>query len=129
MNSTPSAAAAMQSWIDTFLRQLDLAGLILLGIMAIMATLFVLAQLSENFDFRRALVDENEKPSVLRILAVGAFAISSWVLMRDAISKEGANENLLAIYLVFWSGAPIAAKFIEALHAKWTHVQPPEKTP
>ena len=110
----------MEAWLEKFLGQVDLAGLILLGMMAVMALLFMWAQSGENFDFRRMLLDENEKPSVLRVLAVGAWAMSSWVLMRDAVSKDGANETLLAIYLIFWSGAPVAAKLIEALQAKWT---------
>jgi hypothetical protein len=39
--------------------------------------------------------------------------------MKDAISMDGADPPLLAIYLAAWSGAPVAAKFIEALNNKW----------
>jgi hypothetical protein len=111
------------TWADKFLGQLDLAGFILLAMMGLMIWLFYWAQSDDGFDFRRALKDENEKPSMLRILAVGAWAMSSWALMKDGISKDGADPAILAIYLGAWSGAPIAAKLIEAVHAKWTNRQ------
>lgn len=110
----------MNAWATKFGEQLDLAGIVLVIMLAGMFVLFWLAQRGKDFDMRRMLVDDNEKPSVLRVLSVGAWAVSSWVLMRDAITVEGADAPLLLVYLGFWSGAPIAAKLIEALQAKWS---------
>lgn len=110
----------MNAWLTKFGEQLDLAGFLLLAMLLMMAFLFVMAQRDPEFDFRRMLLDDNGKPSVLRGLSVGAWAFSSWVLMRDAISLNGADAQIFVIYLAFWSGAPIAAKFVEALQAKWT---------
>jgi len=115
----------MMTWLDKIGGQVDLAGLVLIAMLSMMVWLFILAQQGEKFDFRRMLVDDNEKPSMLRILAVGAWAFSSWVLMRDAISIQGADPQVLLIYLAFWSGAPIAAKLVEALQAKWTSPKGP----
>lgn len=112
----------MNAWALKFLEQLDLAGVVLIIMLAGMATLFWLAQRGgpDSFDMRRMLVDDNDKPSVLRVLSVGAWAVSSWVLMRDAITVEGADAPLLLVYLGAWSGAPVAAKLIEALQTKWS---------
>lgn len=110
----------IREWLKVMLGQVDLAGLVLIAMLCFMMLLFMCAQRGEGFDFRRMLVDDNEKPSMLRILGVGAWAFSSWVLMRDSISIQGADPTVLGIYLAFWSGAPIAARFIEALEKKWT---------
>src|SRR5262245_60474086 len=112
----------MSGWVDKFLEQLDLAGVILLFGLVLAVILFMCAQRGKekgaDFDFRRMLTDDADKPSMLRILAVGAFFVSSWVLMRDAISINGADSTVLAIYLASWSGAPVVAKLIEALESK-----------
>lgn len=110
----------VNDWAQKLLNQLDLAGFMLLVMFVIMVAMIVIAQSDPDFDFRRMLLDDNEKPSMLRILAVGAWATSTWVLMRDAISVQGADVQVFAIYLSFWSGAPIAARLIDALQAKWT---------
>lgn len=112
----------VQVWAQKFAEQLDLAGVILIFMLAGMVWVFVLAQRGgpDTFDFRRTLTDDKEKPSLLRILAVGAWAASTWVLMRDAISVQGADPTVLGLYLAFWSGSPVAVKLIEALQAKWT---------
>lgn len=110
------------TWGQRLAEQLDLAGVVLIIMLTGMFVLFWLAQRGgpEGFDLRRMLLDDNDKPSVLRVLSVGAWAVSSWVVMRDAITVEGADVPLLAVYLAAWSLSPVAVKLIEALQAKWS---------
>lgn len=119
MKAEPSVLSPLAQWVQTFSGQMDLPGVLLLVMLVGMVLLAILAQQGEDFELRRMLLDENEKPSMLRILAVGAWGVSSWVLMKDAISAGGADATLLAVYLAAWSGAPVAAKLIEALAVKW----------
>lgn len=104
------------------IEQLDLAGIILVVMFVGMAVIFWLAQRGgpDSFDMRRMLVDDAEKPSVLRILSVGVFAIMSWVVMKQALTVGGVDSLLLTLYVAVFGGGPIGVKLIELLQTKWS---------
>ena len=110
--------SVLAKWADTFLGQIDLAGLILIALIAAMVWTMILAQRDAEFDLRQALLDDNGKVSFLRLAGLGAFAVHSWALMKNAVSA-GPDVTLFVSYGVIWSGAPIAGKLIEALQVKW----------
>lgn len=120
-----TAAAAVKhgmwhDWLATFLAQLDLSGAILLGFLVAFGWTMMLAQRAPGFDIKQVMLDDNGKVSYLRLVPLGAFAVHSWALMKDALSQGGVDPVLYAIYGAIWSGAPIAVAMIEALKAKWT---------
>lgn len=69
--------------------------------------------------------DENGKRSTMRVCCLWAFAVSSAVLAYLATNHTKTVEGMKVLeiyyisYLLIWSGAPVAAKFIEALAARW----------
>lgn len=111
----------MSVWAERFAEQLDLAGVILVIMFVGMASIFWLAQRGgpDSFDMRRMLVDDDDKPSVLRILAVGVFAVMSWILMKQALTTGGVDSLVVTLYVAVFGGGPIGVKLIEALEAKW----------
>lgn len=92
----------------------------ILAIMVILAMYVIYkAQQRDDFDFGDMLKDDNNRPSALRFGIFTSLGVSSWVVIYDTINFSGADPYVLVIYVSFWSGAPIAAKFVEALQAKW----------
>jgi hypothetical protein len=110
----------LQGWATLILMQLDLAGLVLVGLLGVMIVTLILAQRSPEFNIQQMMLDDNGKVSFLRVAGIGAFAVSSWVVMKDTISSGGANPMIFWGFVGVWSGAPVAGKLIEALSLKWS---------
>jgi len=110
----------MSKYIDLLLPQLDLAGILLIVLLAAMMWIMVLAQRAEGFDLREALLNDEGKVSFLRICSLGAFAASTWALMKDTLSTGGVDFSIFSSYIALWGGMPVASKMIDAVQAKWT---------
>jgi len=77
------------------------------------------AQSSGKFDFGEMLRDENGRPSSSRVIAFGAFAAPTWVLMRYT-TANAVTDWIWWGYLASWSGSAVLSKAIDA----WRGVQP-----
>lgn len=79
------------------------------------------AQSRPDFDFGNMMKDPEGKESAMRLAVLGAFCFSSWFLMAIMSNNPtGDHTNIYLIYLVCWSGSPVALKLGEALLAKWS---------
>jgi uncharacterized membrane protein YeaQ/YmgE (transglycosylase-associated protein family) len=87
---------------------------VLLILLAALGAALWMAQHRGKLDMANMFKDDAGKESGLRFAILGSWVISSWYLMASAV-KEGASMGLLGTYLLFWSGAPIAARLID----KW----------
>lgn len=113
-------SAELERWLAILVGQFDLAGFLLLLLVASMLWVLWRAASAEGFDIKDVLRDDNKKPSFTRVAGLGAFAFSSWVLMKDVLSANGAHPEIFWSYIIVWSGAPIASDLVKALEAKWT---------
>lgn len=81
-------------------------------LLAGLAVMLWRAQRSGRLDLARMFTDDAGKESGLRFAILGSWVMSSWYLMASVV-KGNSDAMLLGTYLLFWSGAPIAAKLIE----------------
>jgi hypothetical protein len=100
---------------DRVLSAVDLPALVLMLLMSLALWVIWRAQRNGKFDFSEMLRDENGKPSGLRLSVLGAFAVSSWVLMREALEAGPLDPQVYFVYLATWSGALVFVKGVE----KW----------
>ena len=77
------------------------------------------AQKKDGFNIEQMLTDETNKPSAARVLAFGAWAVSSWDLMSARLSGASSAEHIWG-YLFAWSGALVFVKFAD----KWDGSMP-----
>ncbi len=119
-----SAAAAptqavTATWSDAVLaavmRVLDLPALVLVSMLLMSLWVTWQAQKRSDFDFGRMLKDDAGKESALRLGVLGSFAVSSWLLMHEALEQKQTDPWLFAIYLGTWSGSLVFLKAVE----KW----------
>jgi len=99
---------------------IDMPALILVLMLSAAWGMIRSAQKRADFDFGNMLKDENGKESAMRLGVLAAIAFSSWYVMSDLILSKAGDPTILLIYLVCWSGSPVALKLGEALVAKWT---------
>lgn len=88
---------------------------VLLLLLAGLAIMLWRAQKNGHLDFAKMFKDENGKESGLRFCVLGAWIISSWVVMADLVAQKQGDAALLGIYLATWSGSAV---FIRALE-RW----------
>lgn len=77
---------------------------------------------TDGFRLADMLVDENAKASSGRLIAFGTWAISSWALAVVVFSLPNLLIEALVVYLIFWSGGPVALAIAKA---KWGSASPP----
>jgi hypothetical protein len=69
--------------------------------------------------------DEAGKRSTMRVCCLWAFAVSSAVLAYVTINFAKTPDGLKNLevwylgYLLIWSGAPVASKFLDVIAARW----------
>jgi hypothetical protein len=92
----------------------DLAAAVLA--LLLLWTAFVLWRAARNgkFDFSQMLRDAEGKESALRLGVLVSLAISSWVVVKDALDGS-SDPQLVWAYLFTWSGALVFVKAVE----KW----------
>lgn len=85
----------------------------------LLAAAFVMwrSQRSGTFDFGQMLKDESDRASSARVIGFGAFAVSSWALMRYAANTQ-LTEWMWGFYLAAWSGSVVLSKAIDAWRGK-----------
>ena len=103
----------IDQWVST---NIDFPAIILL--MFIMFGVWVLFQMQKraDFDLAQILCDPTtNKPSMFRVLGLGCFGISSWVIMYILFKNNGQIDKwLFGIYVLIFSGTPVASKAIDA---------------
>ncbi len=110
----------MDKYREMMIYQLDLAGILLVILLLLMIVILWRAQRAEGFDLKEALKNDEGKVSFLRICSLGAFAFSSWALMKQTLAAGGIDPLLYGEYVALWGGMPMANKFIDALQVKWS---------
>ena len=91
----------------------------LLAMITIIAVMLAKAQKRDDFDIAQVFLDETGKASAARLIALLAFAFSSWDLMAARLSNA-ANAQQFFYYLGAWSGALVFVKFAD----KWDGSMP-----
>jgi hypothetical protein len=86
---------------------------VLLFLLAGLGLMLWKAQRTGKLDLSNMFKDDAGKESGLRFAILGSWVISSWGLMALVVSKSEYVVPAYICYLLFWSGAPIAAKLIE----------------
>ena len=87
------------------------------------------AQKPQSF-WAQAFVDDNAKPSWMRVAMIVALLATTWHLIYVTMNviKDGKDlEQLLpfyGVYLLVWSGAKVAEKAIDAILAKFGVIRP-----
>ena len=92
---------------------LEPINVVLIATLAGAAFVMIRAQRSGNFNFGEMLRDEDGRPSSSRVIGFGAFAASTWVLMRYATSNT-ITDWIWWGYLAAWSGSAVLSKAIDA---------------
>lgn len=93
----------MTDWAST---HIDLAVVVLVGLLLGAAWVIWMAQKRADFDFATMLRDDNGKESAVNMAILGSFAISSWVIMHDTLAST-LTDSQLGWYLGIWSGARV----------------------
>lgn len=76
-------------------------------------------ELNNNFSWLDMLRDENGKPSFLR-LAIPLAGLSSTIVLFYVVSHNDPEDlQFYLYYLIFWSGAPVAGKALDAAVNIW----------
>ena len=109
----------MRDWLIEHVAQ-DVPLLVLIVLLAATGVILWLAQKRDDFDLANVLKDESGKESALRVCTLGAFAFSSWSVMKDTLRTEGIDPQIMLIYCLTWSGALVFVKFAD----KWNGVLP-----
>ena len=73
----------------------------------------------------KMMQDGEGKPSVMRLVTLWGFNISSWVVMRDTMRPEGVDVSVFGIFVAATFGGPIAGKLLE----RWNGYMPWTKGP
>jgi hypothetical protein len=97
----------------------DLPAVVLVVMLLAMWRMLVKVQKRPDVDMIDILRNADGKLSWLNTGGVGAFAISSWVLMHDALANTVSDQQWWA-YLLIWSGAPVS----NAIVNKWDGALP-----
>lgn len=97
----------------------DLPALVLFCMLLAYAWSLWMTQRRRDFDFPDMYRDERGKPSTSRVLSVGAWVVTSWVLMQDALDGVTTTELFWA-YALVWS----ASKPLEKAVEKWNGTFP-----
>ena len=92
----------------------DLPALVLAALLIGFAVSLYLVQRRNDFDFAQMYLDENGKPSTVRVLSVGAWVASTWYVMQDMLDGVPTPEVFWG-YVITWSGAKVLEKGAE----KW----------
>lgn len=105
----------MQAVRERLLALVDLPAVVLVALLLVSAWVLWRAQKSGRYDLGNMLRDADGKESAQRLAVLGAFAVSSWYLMRAGLASAELNSELYWAYLVTWSGSHVLIKAIE----KW----------
>jgi len=100
---------------ETLRQMLDLPALVLALMLVGAAWVAWRAHGSGRFDWGNMLRDADGKESAQRFAVLGAFAVSSWFVMRMAFRVDQPDPQIFWAYLVAWSGAHVLTKAAE----KW----------
>lgn len=116
-------AATVYNAAGVVLNAVAFERLIPLGVLALMLGMAVLglykAQRRTDFDISELIRDEHGKLDSWKIFSVGAFILSSWLLMVVAMGQPSDNLLLYAwgMYLVVFSGSATLSKVIDTWRA------------
>ena len=82
---------------------------------------WVIHKAARHKDFRvhECLLDHDGKVSATRLIALMAFAVSSWYIAVQVINRQPAETEFL-IYLLAWSGSLV----LKEAASKWSGVLP-----
>lgn len=114
----------LQGMMDMVLNPTNGAAAMLIGLVILGLFTAFKAQKQEDFTWTDALRDSQGKTSGFRIGIIISLVLSSWVLVVATVKAASftAKEltELILIYLVIWSGSPIASKALDFLLLKYT---------
>jgi hypothetical protein len=114
----------LQGMMDMLLNPTNGAAAMLIGLVILGLFAAFRAQKQEDFTWTDALRDSQGKTSGFRIGIILSLVMSSWVLVVATLKAQSftAKEltDLILIYLVIWSGSPIASKALDFLLLKYT---------
>jgi hypothetical protein len=88
---------------------------VLLFLLGGLGVMLYVAQHKGKLDLSQMFKDDAGKESGLRFAILGAWIMSSWLLMSDTVNQKQGDPTLLGIYLATWSGSAIFARLID----KW----------
>jgi hypothetical protein len=114
----------MTSWKFWEAVRWDLPAVVMVAMLLIFAWTLYRTQLQTDFNFADMYRGDDGKPSTGRLVAVGAWVVSSWVVMQDTLDGVPTPELYWA-YVIAWS----AAKPLEKFADKWNGTLPLAKTP
>lgn len=95
----------------------DPVNLTLAATIVLIAVVLWRAQRRDDFDFAQFLRDESGALSSFRLIGFGAYAASTWVLMRYAVTYA-VPEWMWWGYVAAFSGSAVVAKLAEAWAAR-----------
>lgn len=102
---------------------------VLLLLLASLGCMLWKAQKSGKLDLAQMFTDGEGRASGGKFAILGAWIISSWFLMAVIVTKQHDNVLIvcMGIYLLFWSGAPIALELVKKWngHLPWSKGQTP----
>lgn len=104
----------MSSWKFWETVRWDLPAIVMVAMLVVFAWTLYRTQQQADFNFADMYRDDDRKPSTSRLIAVGAWVISSWVLMQDVLDGVPTPEIYWA-YVIGWS----AAKPLEKMAERW----------
>lgn len=102
----------LEAFVHQLIAWLTPINIVLFAMLIGTAVVMFKAQDRNFFDFGNMLRDDNGKENALRLAALGAFAVSSWIVMQLTITGN-MTEAYYAIYLLTWSGSAVLLKFLE----------------
>lgn len=105
----------MNGALDQLVRLVDLPAVVLIVMLIGSAWIAWQAHHSGKFSWGNMLRDGEGKESAQRFAVLGAFAVSSWFLMKMALRDGPIDPQIVWAYLISWSGAHVLTKAAE----KW----------
>ncbi len=103
----------MNTELLNFLKQfVDLPAVFLAICVGLMLYVVYKAQQQTSFNFANMLRDENGKESSHRLVVIGCFGISSWLISADFLTNKEINENAMFIYVGIFSLSKTAEAII-----------------
>ena len=77
-----------------------------------LALALMLANRRGRLDLSQMFKDGAGATSAGRVTAIGAFIVSSWIVMKAALANA-RSDNAFGLYLVAWSGSMVLSKAID----------------
>jgi len=106
---------AIKAWSEA---NIDLPTVVLIVMLGFSVQIVRLAQRNGKVDFSEMIKDDTGKASALRLVVLGAFAISCWVIMHESLVAGQVSSELFLGWLGIWVTAALGGKGIEAWRSK-----------